>query len=169
MIIIGIDPAIRCSGYSIVDVKTVDQFDIIDCGIIRNPAKAPHSECLRRIAGGMRELIEAFKPEAASLESAFYGKNIKTSMILSMVRGAIIAVLAEHDIPSYAYSPRRAKRSLTGNGASSKEQIANLIAATTGLCIENIPLDATDAIALALCHANIAMRPEMKLLMSKPL
>ena len=168
MIILGIDPAIRCSGYSIVDVQTIDKFDVIDCGIIRNPHKAPHSECLRRIAGGMRELIKHFNPECASIEAPFYGKNVKTAIILSMARGAIITVLAEHDIPVYSYSPRSAKRSVAGNGAASKEQLANLIASTAGLCIKDIPLDATDAIALALCHANIAMRPEMKNLMPDP-
>ncbi|MCF6176217.1 MAG: crossover junction endodeoxyribonuclease RuvC [Victivallaceae bacterium] len=169
MIILGIDPAIRCSGYSIVDFQTIDKFDVIDCGIIRNPPKAPHSECLRRIAGGIRELIKQFKPEAAAIEAVFYGKNIKTSMILSMARGTIITVLAEHDVPVYSYSPRTAKRAVAGNGAASKEQLANLIASTARLCIENIPLDATDAIALALCHANIAMRPDMKLLIPDPL
>lgn len=169
MRILGIDPAIRCSGYSIVEMTTLDKYDVIDCGIIRNSPKIPHSECLRRIAGGIRELIEHFNPEVASIEAVFYGKNIKTSMILSMARGAIITVLAENSIPVYSYSPRSAKRSIAGNGAASKEQLANLIASTTGLCIDNIPLDATDAIALAFCHANIAMRPEMKMLLPKPL
>ena len=169
MIILGIDPAIRCSGYSIIETETVDRFRIIDCGIIRNPPKAPHSECLRRIAGGIRELIDGFSPEVASIESAFYGKNIKTSMVLSMARGAIVAVLAEHQIPVYAYSPRSAKRAVAGSGRASKEQLANLIASTCNLCVDNIPLDATDAIALAICHANVAMRPEMAMSLSEPI
>ncbi len=165
MIILGIDPAIRCSGYSVVAVETLDRFNVIDCGVIRNPAKAPHSECLRRIAGGMRELITQFKPEVASIESTFYGKNVKTAMILSMARGAILATLAEHNIPAYAYSPRSAKQAITGSGRASKEQLANIIASTCNLAVADMPLDATDAIALAICHANIVMRQEMQFLL----
>lgn len=165
MIILGIDPAIRCTGYGVIEMKSINDFRIIDCGIIRNKPKVLHSECLRRLAGGFKELIEAFSPDVASIEEAFYGKNINTSMILSMARGAIIATLAEHGIPVYSYSPRTAKRAVTGSGAASKEQIASLMSSMTNIDISGIPMDSTDALALALCHGQIAVRPELSSLL----
>ncbi|UDQ97664.1 crossover junction endodeoxyribonuclease RuvC [Lentisphaerota bacterium WC36G] len=154
MIILGIDPAIRCTGYSVIEVKNVSSIRILDCGVIKNKPKDLHSECLRRLSGGINELVHHFSPDYASLEEAFYGKNIKTSMVLSLARGAIIARLAEHGVSCYQYSPKTAKKSITGSGRGSKEQIATLIASIYNLNINDVPLDATDAIALGICHAN---------------
>ena len=154
MIILGIDPAIRCTGYSIIQCKSVSKIEVLDCGVIKNKPSFRHSECLRRISGGISELINHFPPDFASLEEAFYGKNIKTSMVLSLARGAIIAKLAENSVPTYEYSPKTAKKAITGSGKGSKEQIASLLAKIYNLKVNEIPLDATDALALALCHAN---------------
>ena len=114
MIIIGIDTAIRKTGYGVIDMRTNGSFRILDCGLIRNAASLPHSECLRRLAGGIRELVSSFKPEAASIESAFVSRNVKTAMILSLARGAVITALAECGIPAFEYSPKSAKRAATG-------------------------------------------------------
>ena len=82
MIIIGIDTAIRKTGYGVIDMRTGGSVRILDCGLIRNAPSLPHSECLRRLAGGIRELVSSFKPEAAAIESAFVSRNVKTAMIL---------------------------------------------------------------------------------------
>lgn len=169
MIIIGIDTAIRCTGYGVVEMSGVTRAKILDCGVIKNSDKLPHSECLRRIAGGMGELIARFKPEVASIEDAFYGKNIKTAMILSLARGAVITVAAQAGLPIYAYSPRSAKKAVVGTGAATKEQVALMISAMLELDVRKIPLDSTDALSLALAHGQIAMRPELKMLLPKPL
>ncbi len=159
MIVLGVDTAIRCTGYGVIDIQHGDKITILDCGVIKNPQKAPHSECLRRIAGGIRELVNTYSPDAASIEGVFFQKNIKTAMILSLARGAVIAVLAEHGIASYEYAPRKAKMAVVGTGTASKEQIAAMIAAMTGLTVDKMPLDSTDAIALAMCHGQVAVKP----------
>ena len=71
MIIIGIDTAIRKTGYGVLELTGAGSLKVLDCGVIANPVKLPHSECLRRLSGGIRELIEAFHPDAASIEGAF--------------------------------------------------------------------------------------------------
>ncbi len=170
MIVLGIDPAIRCTGYAVIDVRTAGLFSVIDCGIIRNTASMPHSECLRRLAGGIHELIRSFEPEAASIEEPFMGKNAGTAIILGMARGAILMTLAQAGIPVYPYAPRKAKKAVVGSGSASKEQIAAMMAAEFGVEITKIPLDATDALALALCHGHLAVRGETAaLLLPKPL
>lgn len=158
MIIIGIDTAIRKTGYGVVEMNSPASMRVLDCGVISNSQRLPHSECLRRLSGGIAQLIDAFHPDAASIESAFVSKNIRTAMILSLARGAVIARLAENGVPVYEYSPKTAKRAATGRGTSSKEQVAALLAAMGKLDITEIPDDSTDALALAMCHGALAMR-----------
>ncbi len=169
MIIIGIDTAIRKTGYGVLDISTPSTVKVLDCGVIVNSPKLPHSECLRRLSGGIQQLVEAFHPDVAAIESAFACKNIKTTMILSLARGAVIARLAEMGVPAYEYSPKTAKRAATGNGEAAKEQVAAVIAALGKLDVKNIPDDSTDALALALCHGTLACRPEGHLFLPQPI
>lgn len=170
MIIIGIDTAIRKTGYGVMETGgTASSIRILDCGVIANNAKLPHSECLRRIAGGIQELVEKFHPDAAAIEGAFAAKNIRTAMILSLARGAAITKLAEHGVPVYEYSPRTAKRAATGRGDAPKEQVATLLAAIGHLDVSNIPDDSTDALALALCHGTLAAKSGNGMLLPHPL
>jgi len=158
VIILGIDPAIRTTGYGVVRVESAARFEILHCGVIANSQRLPHTECLRRLAGGIRELIGAFTPECASIEDPLDGKTAATAIILGMARGAILTALAEATVPVYAYAPSSAKRAAFGNGRATKEQVAMMISAETGIEIERIPLDSTDAIALAVCHAQSIFR-----------
>ena len=151
MVIFGIDPAIRTTGYGVI--KVVDRsFEIIDCGVIANTQKMAHSECLRRLYGGINELISLWHPDCAVLEEPFVGKNAKTAIILGMARGGILSALANNQIPAYAYNPTVAKRAATGSGGADKSRIAFLLSAEFNISVAQIPLDSTDALALALCH-----------------
>ncbi len=158
MIILGIDPAIRTTGYGVIRADSAASFEILDCGVIANSPRLAHTECLRRLAGGIRELVQTFKPACASIEEPFVGRNANTAIILGMARGAILTALAENSVSVYAYSPRTAKRSAVGTGAATKLQVAMLVAAELNIEIERIPLDSTDALALAICHAQRALR-----------
>lgn len=169
MIILGIDTAIRCTGYGIIDIQRGSAVKIMACGIIKNPQKAPHSECLRRLYGGVYELCETFNPDAAALESAFYQKNINTAMILSYAKGSIMTALVNNGIPMYSYAPRKAKKAVVGTGMASKIQVATMIASMTTLNIDKIPLDSTDALAIAICHGQIAVLQDAEKFLGKPL
>lgn len=160
MIVLGIDTALRTTGYGVIRLEK-GRFSVLDCGVIANKAALKHGECLRRIYLGIQELIGAFHPEAASIEAAFANKNIKTTMLLSMARGSAVASASVCDIPVFEYSPKTAKRAAVGMGTASKEQVAAVIASMCSLNVSDIPNDATDALALAICHANIASRPEL--------
>lgn len=160
MVIFGIDPAIRTTGYGILKI-TDRSFEIIDCGVISNSAKMPHTECLRRLYGGVAELVDLYHPDCAVLEDPFVGRNSKTAIILGMARGGILASLANNAIPAFSYTPSAAKRAAFGNGHATKEQVAYLLAAELNIAIEDIPLDSTDALALAICHAQKVLHPEL--------
>jgi crossover junction endodeoxyribonuclease RuvC len=169
MIILGIDTAIRCTGYGVIDIRHGGYLEILDCGVIKNKPKAPHSECLRRLFAGVNELCSTFSPDVSALESAFYHKNVNTAMILSYARGAMMTALVNNGVPVYAYAPRKAKKAVVGTGAASKIQVATMIAAMTRLNIDKILLDSTDALAIAICHGQIAILPNSEDFLGKPL
>ncbi len=154
MIILGFDTAIRTSGYGVIKIESFNKVSVLDCGIIKNTQKMRHSECLRRIMGGMKELIKEYSPDEVVLEDAFYSKNVKTAMILSLARGVVIGTAAELDLPVYTYAPKTAKKAVVGTGAGSKEQVAMMLSQILKINIKDIPLDATDALSLAICHGQ---------------
>ena len=96
------------------------------------------------------------------MKMCFMAKNIKTSMILSLARGAIISVLAENNIPVYPFSPRSAKKVAVGRGSATKEQVAFLMSTMLGIDVNGVPLDSTDALALAVCLGQFISRPDLK-------
>jgi len=153
MRILGVDTALRCTGFGVLD-SDGRRFSTVDCGVIRSSRKVSLSECLRRLAGGIRELVRAYSPEAAAIEGAFYFRNVRTAMILGSARGAVIAVLAEQGVPVYEYAPRRVKQAVCGYGNADKQQVALLVARICALNVDDIPRDATDAMALGVCHAQ---------------
>ena len=161
MVILGIDPAIRTTGYGVIEAGAGGKFSVIDCGVIANSQKLPHSQCVRRLHLGICELINTFHPDCAVLEEPFVGKNAKTAIILGMARGGILSALVNHNIPAFAYNPSVAKRAATGHGGADKSRIAFLLSAEFNISVDQIPLDSTDALALALCHIQRMQYPEL--------
>jgi len=153
--ILGIDTALRTTGYGIIDTDGY-RYQAVDCGVIKNKAKIALSECLRHLAGGIEELIEKFAPDIAVIEGAFYFKNAKTAMLLGSARGAVIAKVSKYDIPIYEYSPRKAKQVVCGHGNASKQQVALIVAQMLNINITDIVDDATDALSLCICHTQMA-------------
>ena len=151
--ILGIDPALRCTGYGVIDTDGRN-YKALDCGVITTPPKRPLSECLTRLNRGIRELLDSFEPDVTAIEGGFFAKNAKTAMILGSARGAVIAPVAEAGVTIYEYAPRRIKQAICGHGNASKEQIANLVKQMLALTNQKIRSDATDALAIAICHAN---------------
>ena len=168
MIILGVDTALRCTGYGILDAND-NSFKTIDCGIIKNNKDLPQSKCLLRLYNGIQELVKAFKIDVAAIEGAFFGKNVRTTMILGYARGAVMTALANLDIPTYAYSPKEVKMAAGGIGTASKEQVATIMSSVLGIDISNLEYDATDALGLALCHANRVMRQDSIYILNKPI
>jgi crossover junction endodeoxyribonuclease RuvC len=154
--IIGLDVALRCTGWGIIDTKNEGNVHVpVDCGVIKTDQKAPVSECLRRLAGGVRELIELYKPDVATIEGGFYCQNVRTAIILGAARGAVIATLAEKSIPTHEYAPRKVKQAICGLGNASKQQVALLVSQMLRIQTDALALDSTDALAMALTHAQL--------------
>ena len=152
MKVLGIDASLRGTGLAVIELQG-SRAAARHWEVVKMPAQAPHSECLKAIRERIDATLAAHRPGAAAMEGGFFCKNAKVALVLGEVRGVAIACCAAAGVPVFEYSPRRAKQNVTGWGAAPKEQVAKMEKAVLGLA-EMPPPDATDALALALCHAQ---------------
>ena len=150
-IILGIDPGTNILGYGVIRVDSkgphYETMGVFDLRKIKEPF-----EKLANIFSGVNELIAEYAPDELAVESPFYGKNAQVILKLGRAQGAAITAAVMHGIPVTEYAPRKAKIAICGNGAASKEQVAMMIQKTLKVDLDPKYLDATDALAIALCH-----------------
>ena len=151
MKIIGIDPGLVQTGYGIINVSN-NQISLIDYGIIKPPPKDPLANRLHTIFNDVCEIISNYNPQIFAIEEVFYGKNVKSAMRLGQARGASMVAAASKGIPIYEYSARKVKQSVTGNGNAHKTQVQFMVKAKLQMDYNPEPMDAADALAIALCH-----------------
>lgn len=150
-IILGIDPGTQILGYGIIRVEgKVPHF--VDMGVFDLRKIEDPFEKLANIFAGVGELIEEHNPDELAVESPFYGKNAQVILKLGRAQGAALTAAVMRGIPVAEYAPRKAKIAICGNGAASKEQVAMMIQKTLKVELNPKYLDATDALAIALCH-----------------
>ena len=150
--ILGIDTSLRSTGIGILDAAG-SRMTPVFYGTIKNPAGRPLSACLVHLQDEIDKLIREHEPQAVSIEGIFYAKNVKTMLVLSHARGAIIAQCARLGLPVYEYEPRRVKMAVAGTGAAQKEQVQKMVKTLLGLH-EEPQNDAADALALAITHLH---------------
>ena len=153
MKIIGIDPGLIQTGYGIINVKD-NQTMLVDYGIIKPSIKDNLANRLLTIYNDVSNIISRYNPKILAIEEVFYGKNVKSAMRLGQARGASMVAAASKGISIYEYSARKVKQSITGNGNAHKSQVQYMIAKEFNISNDNLPLDASDALGIALCHIN---------------
>ena len=153
MIILGIDPGLTKTGFGLISI-TKDEPKIIDFGIIQPNQQDNLSKRLYTIYLDMEQLIKTFSPTVLSIEDVFYGKNVKSALLLGQARGIAMLCGAKNNIPVFEYSAKKVKQSVTGNGNADKVQLQYMIKQIFKLKNLPKPLDASDAIGIALCHFN---------------
>ena len=151
MKIIGIDPGLVQTGFGIINVKD-NQVSLIDYGIIKPAQQDALSNRLLVIFNDVCEILSNYNPKVFAIEDVFYGKNVKSAMRLGQARGAAMVAAASKNIPIYEYSARKVKQSVTGNGNAHKSQIQFMVKAKLQMDHNPEPMDAADALAIALCH-----------------
>lgn len=149
--ILGIDPGTQIMGYAILEIIN-SKLRVETLGIIKIKKIENHQEKLKEIFLHTQELIELYGPEEMAIESPFYSKNIQSMLKLGRAQGVAIAASITMGLKIAEYSPRKIKQSITGKGNASKEQVAAMIQNILNIRIENDFFDATDALAIALCH-----------------
>ena len=152
-VLLGVDPGTAVTGFGVVAVDSRRSAELIQCGVIRTSPTDALPVRLMDIHEGVAALIEEFSPAAMSIESTFYGKNVRTALTLGQARGAIIVAAAGRGVEVVEYAPRDIKKAVVGTGAATKDQVAYMVRRHLRLRTDPTPSDAADGIAAALCHA----------------
>jgi crossover junction endodeoxyribonuclease RuvC len=150
-IILGIDPGTVVMGYGLIRCNG-HEVSLIDMGVLRLPAREDPYERLKLIHLKVLELIRRHGPGDFAIEAPFFGKNVQSMLKLGRAQGVAIATAMHAGIPVAEYSPKKVKQSITGNGNSDKEQVWGMLKRILNLEAELPAYDASDALAVAICH-----------------
>ena len=150
-IILGIDPGTTIMGYGVIKTSG-KELSMMQMGVIHLEKINDHYEKLKKIFKRTLQLVDDYNPDEVSLEAPFYGKNVQSMLKLGRAQGVAMAAALYRNKPIFEYTPKKIKKSITGNGNSSKIQVASMLQSL--LEIKEIPkhLDATDGLAAAVCH-----------------
>jgi crossover junction endodeoxyribonuclease RuvC len=160
--VLGIDPAAAgATGFGVVE-REGNRCRMLRLGAVRpaNRLSVASNTHLCRIHREITELIQEFQPRAVALESVFAALNVKAALRLAEVRGVVLLAAAQAGVPAFSYSPREVKATVAGYGHAGKEQVQQMVRALLSMTETPEPVDAADALALALCHIQIAEAKE---------
>jgi crossover junction endodeoxyribonuclease RuvC len=152
--VLGVDPGTAATGYGVVVKGDGGAVSLVECGVIRTQADDPLPARLRAISEGLTDVLQRHGPDVVAVESVFYGKNVKTTVMLGQTRGAILLTVAQHDLDVVGYSPAEIKNAMVGTGNATKEQVQFMVKKLLRLKEAPSPNDAADGVAVALCHLN---------------
>lgn len=151
--VLSVDPGLRITGFSILDViKNKPQ--LLAYGTIKPKPKDTLPQRLNYLFEETNKILDQFLPDTMAIEDAFYSNNVKSAMVLGQARGSIILSAAQAEISVHEFAPRKVKMSVCGNGAASKEQVSYMVTQILKLKEAPKPLDVSDAMAVGLCYIN---------------
>lgn len=150
-IILGIDPGTVVMGVGIIHILN-NKPKLIYADVLKLSKVEDHALRLKTIFQFTLDLIDLYKPDELAAEAPFFGKNVQSMLKLGRAQGVALAAGLYRDLPISEYSPRKIKQSITGKGEASKDQVAEMIKRILNVSELNVPLDATDGLAAALCH-----------------
>ena len=158
MRVLGIDPGTAVLGYGVVEGGSGQHPMLVECGILTTHGRDPLPARLRILYDGVTALLARHRPDTLAVESAFYGRNVRTAVVLSHARGVILLAGEIADIRLAEYSPALIKKTIVGRGAALKPQVGYMVAQLLRLKSPPTPEDAADGVAVALTHLMIATR-----------
>lgn len=150
-IILGIDPGTNIMGYGLISISH-GKISLLSMGAIHLSKLGDHNLRLKRIYERITGIIDEYKVDEAAIEAPFYGKNAQSMLKLGRAQGVAMAATLSRNVPIKEYMPKKIKKSVTGKGAASKEQVAAMLKSILQYSDNPKTLDATDALAVALCH-----------------
>jgi len=151
MRVLGIDPGTVTMGYGVIEDSN-DEIALVTYGALTRPPRSPIGERLSYFYNELLEVISHCQPEAVAIEQPFVAKNVKSALAIGRAQAVAILAAANRGIPTYEYTPAQVKQRVANYGASSKEQIQEMVRLQLGLSEVPQPSDAADALAIAMCH-----------------
>ena len=150
-IILGIDPGTRFLGYGLIKINK-EKVTILQYGILNLTKYTTQGAKFLKIHERVLGILEEFLPDEIAIESPFFGKNVQSMLKLGRVQGMVMSLAFSKNIPVAEYEPKKIKQSVTGNGNSSKEQVAKMVEIIGNIKLDAKLFDATDALGIAICH-----------------
>lgn len=155
VIVMGIDPGGTATGYGLVE-KDGSRLKLVACGQLSGPPQEPFPKRLHQLYRGLCGLITEHRPGCVAIERPFFAKNAKSTLRLGEVVGVAALAAAEYGLPVSEYAPLEIKGAVTGYGRAGKHQVQRMVKVLLGLSDAPEPLDAADALAVAICHHQVA-------------
>jgi crossover junction endodeoxyribonuclease RuvC len=155
MRVLGVDPGSNITGYGVID-SDGRSYKVIEYAAIRSASRTTFAERLLAISRKLEEVIERLAPQACAVEDTFYSANVKSALKLGQARGAVLIAAARAGLEVFEYSPLEVKSALVGYGRAEKKQVQEMVRVLLGMTKAPEPLDASDALAIAICHVNCA-------------
>jgi crossover junction endodeoxyribonuclease RuvC len=156
--VLGIDPGSETTGWGVVD-GDARRYAAVDFGTVRAKPRERFPARLLKIAVGVEELIERFRPDVCAVEEAFFAVNANTALKLGHVRGVVLLAAERAGVEIAEYAPRLIKQTVVGYGAAEKQQVQEMMRVLLKLKVAPAPFDASDALAVAVTHLHHAARP----------
>jgi crossover junction endodeoxyribonuclease RuvC len=153
MRVLGIDPSMVTMGYGVIEDRD-DEIALVDYGALTSPMRSPTGERLSYLYDKLQEVVSRHQPDAVAIEQPFVSKNVKSALAIGRAQAIAILAAANQGIPTYEYTPAQVKQRVANYGASSKEQIQEMVRLQLGLSQVPQPNDAADALAVAICHLH---------------
>lgn len=153
LVVLGVDPGTLVTGYGIV-ARRNNTLRLIACGSITNDGSTAMPLRLQHIYRELERIIATYHPDEFAIESAFYGKNAQSALKLGHARGVSILAAVQKQLPTTEYSPREVKLALVGRGSASKQQVQFMVKSLLNISGADMLHDTSDALAVAVCHAN---------------
>src|SRR5690554_711696 len=151
--VLGVDPGLTRCGIGVVDVEPNRTARLVHVGVIRTHPELELEKRLLELGAGLEALLTEYRPDAVALERVFAQHNLKTVMGTAQASGVVLLLAARQQLPVGLHTPSEVKASVTGYGSADKKQVATMVARVLGLASPPTPADASDALALAICHA----------------
>jgi len=156
MRVLGIDCGTEYTGYGVVDLASAGKLTCICCGAIKLSPREPLPLRLNRIYARLEELILEHRPEQVAIEDVFYAVNVKSALKLGQVRGVAMLAAAAAGLEVSEYAPLSIKSAVVGYGKAEKQQVQHMVTRLLNLAEPPEPADASDALAIAICHLHTA-------------
>ncbi|TKJ34488.1 crossover junction endodeoxyribonuclease RuvC [bacterium (candidate division B38) B3_B38] len=153
MRILGVDPGSRATGYGLIE-KEGERLLFIACGVIQPPQNSPFPIILKELYQKLQQLIQLHQPEVIVLEDLFYSRNVRIALNLGHIRGVLMVAAINSGLPVAEYTPLEVKKAVVGYGRADKYQVQQMVKHLLGLSTLPQPYDASDALAVAICHAH---------------
>ncbi len=138
-------------GYGVIESRD-DEIALVDYGVFRNPERSPIGERLSHLYSQLSGIISRYQPDAVAVEQPFMAENVRSALAVGRAQAVAILAAASRGIPTYEYTPTQVKQRVASYGASSKEQVQEMVRFQLGLSQAPQPSDAADALAVAVCH-----------------